>query len=57
MKNTRQEAITAAKTLYNAGLISEEDYTIAMWRIGMLIWDEAIDLIIRANVKRRRKGC
>ena len=57
MKNTRQEAITAAKALYNAGLISEEDYTIAMWRIGMLIWDEAIDLIIRANVKRRRKGC
>ncbi len=57
MKNTRQEAITAAKTLYKAGLMSQEDFTIAMWRVGLLIWDEAIDLIIRANVKRRRKGC
>lgn len=43
-----------AKTAYNAGIISKESYIVELWKVGMLVWDEAIDLIIRSNSDKRR---
>ena len=43
-----------AKHLYEAGLISKETLIEELWREGLLVWDEAIDAIIRVNVDKRR---
>lgn len=42
------------KALYKNGFISKERYIEAVWEAGLLVWDEAIDLICRANSDKRR---
>ena len=42
------------KAFYNAGLITTEDYIETLWEIGMLTYDEALDLIVKENSNKRR---
>lgn len=46
--------IEAAKYFYRKGLISKETYIEELWEAGLLVWDEAIDMIVRANSDKRR---
>ena len=53
-ENTMTNKIEAAKYFFQKGLISKETYIEELWEAGLLVWDEAIDLIVRANSDKRR---